>query len=325
MKAAVLSKFGLENLRIEEMDEPKQKHGFIRIKTKFAGINPLEYNVIAGKVLYGVSPMPHIPGSEIFGESMDNGNLIKKGDRVIIYNREYDGKCNLCISGKEYLCPNGGLWGVMSNGGYSEIISVREENVFKVPDTVSDYVATSLPIDAITAYHALKEANSKPGESLLVYGASGNTGLFSLQLGRIFGMKVTAISRNDFVKEFGADEIFSMENIPLELEADVIINPLGGEILSGSLSHLRRRGRLVSFGVLTGVKGEIDIGKLYTRELRIIGSTGGSRMDLNELLSIADKENLRVQVDKIFPLSDIKSALNYFSGKRKGRVLLSFQ
>ncbi len=90
------------------MDEPS---GGIKVMVKKAGLNPLDYNLIAGKVVYGVSPMPHIPGSEIMGIAMDDGKNIKKGDRVIVYNRIFDGSCEMCISGNEHLCYNGGIWG----------------------------------------------------------------------------------------------------------------------------------------------------------------------------------------------------------------------
>lgn len=322
MKAAVLEKFGLENLKISEIDSPKSQRGYILVKPELAGINPLEYKVVMGNLLYGVNPMPHIPGSEIMGIAMEDGKSFKKGDRVVIFNRVFDGTCEYCVSGMEYLCPNGGIYGVVSNGGYAEEILVREENVFRVPDSVSDYVAVSLPIDALTAYHALKEAGSRCGEHLVVYGASGNTGIFSVQIGRAMGMNVTAITRKNYLREFGADNIYTMNKMPEYLDADVIVNPLGGEFFGESLKHLKLRGRLITFGVVNGVSSTINIGSIYTRELKIIGSTGGSRKDFGEILNITENNQFRVKVDRVFSLSDIDPAFRYFSGDREGRVLL---
>ncbi len=322
MKAAVIDNFGLENLKVKEVEPPKTQKGYIRVKPELAGINPLEYNVVGGKLLYGVNPMPHVPGSEIMGTSLEDGKNIRKGDRVVIYNRIYDGTCEYCVSGREYLCPNGGIYGVVSNGGYAEEISVKEENVFGIPDTISDYVAVSLPIDALTAYHALKESEARCGEHLVVYGASGNTGLFSVQLGRIMGMNVTAITRKKYLMEFGADQTYTMDNLPENLNADVLVNPLGGEFFGDSLKHMKRRGRMVTFGVLNGPTSTLHIGSIYTKELKIIGSTGGSRKDFKEIIDITEKNQLRVKVDKVFPLEEIGKAMEYFSGSREGRVLL---
>ncbi len=322
MKAAIFDRFGLENLNIKDMNGPDFQEGYVRIKPTFAGINPLEYNVVAGKVLYGVNPMPHIPGSEIIGVALDDGKGFKKGDRVVLFNRVYDGSCEYCISGKEYLCPNGGIYGVVGNGGYAQEISVREENLFKLPDSISDYVAVSLPIDALTAYHALKEAGARCGEHLVVYGASGNTGIFAVQLGRLMGMNVTAITGKKYLKEFGADTVYTMDNLPDSLDADIIINSLGGKFFEESLKHLKRRGRIVTFGVLNHPIASIHLGTVYTKELKILGSTGGSRQDFKELLSIAERNQLRVKVDSVFPLEEIGPAFRYFAGPREGRVLL---
>ncbi len=324
MKAYLFDKFGIENLIMKEIDEPEANEGYVRVKPILAGINPLDYNVAAGKVIYGVQPMPHIPGSEILAVVDRDGKKFRKGDRVLIYNRIYDGTCNFCLSGHEYLCNNGGIYGVVSNGGFAEALSIREENLFKVPGNISDEVAVSLPIAALTPYHALKEARVGAGQSLLVYGASGNTGIFATQLGNLMGLEVYAVSSKGYLRDFGAGETFSMEKLPENFKADIVINSLGGELFSKSIDHVQKMGKLITFGVLSGRECTLDLGKIYTSELNIIGSTGGSRSDMREIINIASERGLKVKIDKIFQFDKLKDALKYFEKPREGRVLIKF-
>ena len=148
-----------------------------------------------------------------------------------------------------------------------------------VPDTISDEVAVSFPIAAMTPYHALKEAGARAGQTLMVYGAAGNTGIFAIQLANMMGLNVFAVSSKAYLDEYGARETFPAEKIPEDFKADIVINPLGGEFFSKSLTHVQRRGKLITFGVLNGRDTTIDIGRIYTNEISSIGSTGQIAVD----------------------------------------------
>ncbi len=94
--------------------------------------------------------------------------------------------------------------------GLQNIFSVSDRNVFKIPDKLDWETATSLPVTSLTPYHALKEASLKINEYLLVFGASGNTGMIAVQIAKKMGAKVIAVSRDNWVKsDFGADYIIS--------------------------------------------------------------------------------------------------------------------
>lgn len=96
----------------------------------------------------------------------------------------------MCLSGNEMLCRNGGIIGVNTNGGFAEYIVAPERNAFRIPDDVEWDVATSLSITTITPHHALKEASLKLNEYLVIFGASGNTGVMATQFGKKMGAKV---------------------------------------------------------------------------------------------------------------------------------------
>lgn len=322
LAARIHSPGGIENLKLDNIEEPEINDGEILVKIKLAGFNPLEYNLINGKVVYSVKPFPHIPGSEVLGEVLNDGRMVKKGDRVIIYNRIFDGNCDLCLSGRENLCYNGGLWGVITNGGLTEKILISERNVVKIPESIPDDIAVSIPIGALTAYHALRKANASAGKSILIYGASGNTGIFAAQIARIMGLRVYGVSRKTWVKDYGVLKTFLMDDIPETMSFDIVVNSLGSRFWESSISHVKQGGSLVSFGVLTGKETTLDIATLYTREIQIVGSTGGTRNDLMELLKIMETNQFRVPVAKKFKLEEIKDAISYYETVRDGRVLI---
>lgn len=323
MKGAVVYKpLGKENLKFEEISIDDPGPGEIRVKLDRAGLNPIDYNVIAGKVVYNLSPIPHIPGSEVMGVAINDGSNIRKGDKVLVFPRLFCGNCDMCFSSREYLCRNGGLWGVVSNGGYAEEFNIGENNLFMVPGNMDPDVAVSLPIGALTAYHALLRADASPEKKILIYGASGNTGLFAVQLASYFGMEVYAVSRKSWVADYGADHVYEPGKIPTDLKADIVLNSIGKKYWAESVSHLQVGGRLVTFGVQTGKEADIDIAAMYTGERSVIGSTGGSKKELADLMDITLRKGLKVRIARRFKLSEISSALNYYPESRDGRIII---
>jgi NADPH:quinone reductase-like Zn-dependent oxidoreductase len=336
MRAVVFETPGLENLRvIDNADEPKVSDHDVLIRVKVAGVNPIDHLVASG-ALPKVHPLPHIPGAESSGIVEELGNHvnnseIKKGDRVVIHNKVFDGTCDMCLKGLDMICRNGGLIGAITNGGFAEYISVPERNVFKIPDTLDWDVAASLPVTSLTPYHALKEASLKLNECLLVFGASGNTGMIAVQLGKKMGAKVIAVSKDDWIKtEFGADYIISdydkvtenVKEITQGKMADVVINSLGVETWDSSFASVGVNGRWVAFGGLTGADVKLNVQSLYSKQIKLIGSTGGTRKEMQELIDLSPK--LKVRVWKKFGLENVKEALQgLFAKERDGRILLN--
>ena len=213
MRAAIFETPGLDNLKvIDNAEVPKIKDHDILVKIKTAGVNPIDNLVVSG-MLPKIVPFPHIPGAESSGVveqigSHVNNDNIKVGDRVVVHNKVFDGTCDMCSNGLDMICRNGGLIGAITNGGFAEYISVPEKNVFKVPDDLNWDVAASLPVSSLTPYHALNEASVKLNEFLLVFGASGSTGMLAVQLGKKMGAKIIAVSRHNWIKtDFGADYV----------------------------------------------------------------------------------------------------------------------
>jgi NADPH:quinone reductase-like Zn-dependent oxidoreductase len=336
MKAAIFETPGLENLKVlDNVQEPKISDHEVLIRVKVTGVNPIDHLVASG-ALPKVDPIPHIPGAESSGiveevGSHVNNINVKKGDRVVVHNKVFDGTCDMCLNGLDMICRNGGLISVITNGGFAEYIAVPERNVFKIPDDLDWDIAASLPVTSLTSYHALKEASLKINEYLLVFGASGNTGMIAVQLGKKMGAKVIAVSKDNWIKDdFGADYIISdydkvaenVKEITGGKMADVVLNSLGVGTWDSSFASVGINGRWVAFGGLTGADIKLNVQSLYTKQIKLIGSTGGTRKELQELVDMSSTE-LKVRVWKKFRLEEVKDALQaLFAKQRDGRILL---
>jgi NADPH:quinone reductase-like Zn-dependent oxidoreductase len=333
MKAAIFEKPGLDNLKVEDSAEkPKPTDRDVLIRVRTVGVNPIDYFAVSGA--REVKPLPHIPGAEIsgtiekLGDHVEEGNL-KEGDKVIIHNKVFDGTCDMCLDGLDMLCRNGGLIGIVTNGGFAEYISVPDKNVFKIPDDMGWDLAASLPVTTLTSYHALKDASLQVNESLLVFGASGNTGMMAIQFAKKMGAKVIAVSKNEWVKDFGADYVINdygkvveqVKEITQGKMADVVLNSIGIEAWQSSFDSVGVNGRLVTFGGLTGPDVKLNVKSLYLKQVKLIGSTGGTRKQLKDLLSISNE--LKIRVWKRFKLEETREALRaLFAKGRDGRILI---
>ncbi|HZI72085.1 MAG TPA: zinc-binding dehydrogenase, partial [Nitrososphaeraceae archaeon] len=190
-------------------------------------------------------------------------------------------------------------------------------------------LAASLPVTALTPYHALNDASLQVNESLLVFGASGNTGMMAIQFAKKIGAKVIAVSKNKKVKDIGADYIITdydkvveqVKDITQGKMADVVLNSVGVQAWQSSFDSVGVNGRLVTFGGLTGADVKLNVQSLYLRQVKLIGSTGGTRKQLKDILGISNE--LKIKVWRRFRLEETKEALQaLFAKERDGRVLI---
>ena len=332
MRAAVFERQGLDNLNVkEDVEQPTITDYDVLIKVKAAGVNPIDYLTVSN--IPGIKPLPHIPGVEVTGIIEKVGNhvtTLKEGDKVVVYNVIFDGTCDMCLNGYEMLCKNAGILGVITNGGYADYISASEKNVFKIPDNVQWDVAASLATTTKTPYHALRDASLKLNEFLVIFGASGNTGMMATQFGKKMGAKVIAVSKDNWIKtDFGADYIISdydkvveqVKDITQGKMADVVLNSLGVNTWENSFSCVGANGRLVTFGGLTGADVKLNVQSLYRKQIKLIGSNGSTRKEFREVIDMS--KELKVRVWKRFKLEDAKEALQaLFAKERDGRILL---
>jgi NADPH:quinone reductase-like Zn-dependent oxidoreductase len=162
-------------------------------------------------------------------------------------------------------------------------------------------------------------------------GASGSTGMIAVQLGKKMGATVIAVSKHSWIKtDFGADYIITnydkviekVKEITNGKMADVVLNSLGVNTWNTSFESVGINGRWVAFGGLTGAEVQLNVQSLYSKQIKLIGSTGGTRKELQELVNTSSKQ-LKVRVWKKFKLENVKEALEkLFAKERDGRILL---
>lgn len=340
MKALFFDKPGIENLIFGDYQLPDVGDDEVLVETKCTSVNPIDYYAVTG--IHGINgpamkinPYPHIAGSEIAGTVKRKGkrvnNTIREGDRVIIYNRIFDGTCKYCKNNQQMLCENGGMIGISINGGFAEYLTVPQHNIIKIPDDLDWELASALPISGLTAYNAIQESGLKSDENLVVFGGSGNTGLFCSQIGKIISAITISLSSKPWIKEYGADYVLPIdENLREKIfeitngtMADVVINSLGEKTWAKGMDVVGKLGRIITFGVLTGGNLLIDGRLLYNKQITVKGTTGGSVEGLLNLIEMAKEQNIRTKVWKRYSLEDSRTAIEkVFDKNKEGRIII---
>ncbi|MGC9179360.1 MAG: alcohol dehydrogenase catalytic domain-containing protein [Vulcanisaeta sp.] len=337
MRAVVFDRPGMENVRIMDVEAPRPGPNEVLVRVKYAGVNPVDYFTINR----GGKPMPHIPGAEFAGVIEEVGSNVRGvsvGDEIVIYNRLFDGSCRYCLIGHEELCVNGGLIGVVTNGGFAEYVVVPATNVIRIPKSVSLEEAATLPVGALTAWHMVFDrAGVKSGELVVVFGATGNVGSYAVQFTKLAGATVVAVSRKaskvrDALMGLGADYVVTPEEAQVlvnelsnGLGADLVVDAVGQATWNLSFQLVARYGRWVTAGALTGGDATLSLPSLYSREIAVIGSTGGTRAELIKLLDLLSKRRIKAPIYSKMSLDRVKEAFDamFRSEDRVGKVLLT--
>ena len=153
--------------------------------------------------------------------------------------------------------------------------------------------------------------------------------MMATQFGKKMGAKVIAVSKDNWIKDFGADYVISeydkvaekVSEVTQGKMADVVLNSLGVQTWENSFASIGLNGRWVTFGGLTGADVKLNVQSLYSKQIKLIGSTGGTRKEITELI-VMSKE-LKIRVWKKFTLDEAKEAIqSLFAKERDGRIIL---
>jgi NADPH:quinone reductase len=301
MKAAVLPAVGAP-FELRDLPPPDGE-GKALVRVRAAGVNFADVLIRRGR--YPQMPeLPAVLGSEIAGELAD-------GTRVMAFTA--------------------------GGGGYAELAAVEPSSVVPLPEGASFEEGASFLLTFLTAYVPLtRQVRLRPGATVLVYAAAGGVGTAAIQVARALGARVVAAAGSAgklaVCRELGAEEAYVYDELPEDLRADVVLDPVGGELFASSFARLRPLGTVIAIGSAAGAWTEIDPARLVGRNAGLQGFYLGRLMRLDpapvvealgELLDLWRGGAVRPLVGDAFPLEEVDRAHELVESRRSvGKVVL---
>lgn len=318
MRAAVCPAYGPPDVvRIEEQASPAVAAGQVRVKVGAAAVNFPDVLLIANEYQISVPP-PFVPGSEFAGvivETSEGAEGFAVGDRV----------------------TGTGLY-----GAFAEEVAVPAAGLSRIPDGVDDRTAAAFGVAYHTAYHTLRSmARVQEGDELVVLGAGGGVGLAAVQLGVQLGAAVTVVASSteklDVAAGYGAKHLVNYKTADLRSAlkevvpagADVVVDPVGGELSEPALRSLGRGGRFVTVGFASGVIPRIPLNLVLVKGIHVLGfqfqdvpPDEFARND-DELRELLVSGQVLPHVCAVYPLAETAAALRHVAdGRAIGKVLI---
>jgi len=322
MKAARFHEHGPPAvIRYEDAPDPVPPPGHAQVRVRACALNHLDLWQRRGIDRVRI-PLPHISGSDVAGDVIDPGNsALQAGARVMLQPGLSCGICPACREGRDNLCPSYDVLGLLSDGGYAELVTVPAVNLVPIPDHVSYVEAAAFPLTFLTAWHMLVTlARVREGETVLVLAGGSGVGQAAIQIARLLGARVLATSsasKIDRTRALGAEAVFDhyegdyahdVKALTSGRGADVVVEHVGQATWDRSLRSLARGGRLVTCGATTGPKAAIDLRHLFARQLSLLGSYMGTKPELLAAAPSFFEGKLRPAIDRVLPLREAAAA-----------------
>jgi len=340
MKAAVIYEHGgLDQVKVEELPEPKPGKNEVILEVKSAGLNHLDIWVRKGRPGLVLS-MPHILGCDAAGVVVDAGSdvtNVKIGDEVVLNPGLSCGSCEYCNRGEQSECLSFGIVGMSRPGTFARRVAVPSQNVHPKPAFMNFDQAGTFALACVTAWRMLfTKAQIKPGQIILLHGIGGGVALCALQLAKLIGARVIVTSSSDKkltgARQIGADCTInyktanvaeSVKDLTSGRGVDVVIDTVGAATWPVDFAVVRCGGRIILCGVTTGAKAETDLRALYWNQLTIMGSIMGSNEDFRQMLEAVTAAELRPVIDSVGPLENVRKAMERMEeGEQLGKIVL---
>ena len=329
---------GPEVLRLEEAPDPVAGPGEVLVRVRACGVNRLDLFVRDGSVPVKV-PLPHVSGSEVAGEVAALGAGVRglaEGQRVVVFPYLHCGVCEYCLAGEPSTCLRSDILGLISNGGYAELVTVPANAVLPIPDELSFEQTAALALATVTAWHMLERARLAPGETALVLAGGSGVGSAAIQIARLRGARVIATATSDTklerARQLGAHEVVNTERDDLreavrrltnKRGVDVVVEHVGQATWQASVASLARNGRLVTCGATTGSQVGFDLWPMFAKQISFIGCYGGTPNDLRQVLQAAARGDLKPVVDRVLPLERLSEAQQALAAREQfGKIVI---
>jgi zinc-binding alcohol dehydrogenase/oxidoreductase len=304
---------GPEVLRVEQAPDPVPGPGEVLISLRAASLNHLDLWVRQG--------LPSVPKPRILGAD-GAGVRVDTGERVVI-NPGLQHDHTITVIGEH------------TDGTHAELIAVPEENVFPLPDELDFVTAAAFPLVYETAYRMLvTKAQLREGEWVLIWGIGGGVATASFELARALGARTLVTSGSDAKLEqaraWGADLAVNHATGDVVAAAkelggvDLVVETVGEATWKSSLAAVKPGGRVVVCGATTGPNPPAQLHRFWWKQLTIYGSTMGTREDFLGAYDLVRSGRVRVHVDSVFPLAEIRAAHERLErGEQLGKIVLT--
>ncbi|NJD20670.1 MAG: zinc-binding dehydrogenase [Gemmatimonadetes bacterium] len=325
MRAAVFSEFGPPGVvHIEEVPASEPGPGEVRGKVGASSLNHLDVWVRRG--LPVGTTMPHIGGSDVAG-TVDvlgpGGTGFVPGTRVAVdpslHYEWYAGQ----DQGPGFESRQFQILGEHTQGGFAEYAVVPAANLLALPDHVPFESAAAAGLVFVTAWRGLMtRARLRAGERVLITGASGGVSTAAIQIAKLAGATVYAVTSGpenvERVRALGADHVYDRkrtEDFSREIWRDtekkgvhVALDSVGEAVWPQCLKALGIGGRLVSYGATTGARGSTEIRVVFWKQLSILGTTMGSPREYREVMRLMFDGKLKPVIHEVIPLAQAARA-----------------
>jgi NADPH:quinone reductase-like Zn-dependent oxidoreductase len=339
MRAAVFSEFGgPEVVHIEDLETPEPGAGEVRVAVRAAAMNHLDLWIRRGLPLK--ITMPHIGGSDIAGvvDAVGPGvHGVAPGTRVVVdpsldYSW-YDGS----PGGPDLPSPEFRIIGEHTQGGFAEYCVVPAANLVEVPEGVPFETAAAASLVSVTAWRGLMtRGRLGVGERVLITGASGGVSTMAIQIARLAGAQVFAVTSGsenvDRVRGLGARVVYDRSDQDWGKQlfrdteragVDLVFDSVGEAVWPHCLRALKVGGRLVTYGATTGAQGETEIRMVFWKQLSILGSTMGSPREYRTVMDLVFRGGLKPVIHATLPLEEARRAHEMLeAGEVFGKVVL---
>ena len=301
---------------VGDRPDPEPAPGWTTVEVKAAGLNHHDLWTLRG---VGIKPdaFPMILGCDAAG--VDTAT----GAEVVVHSVI----ASPGWSGDETLDPGRSLLSERFQGTVAERVVVPSGNLVAKPAELTFEQAACLPTAWLTAYRMLfRHAGLRPGQTVLVQGASGGVATAAIALARAGGYRVWVTGRSEAKRaaalELGADQSFEPgARLPERVHA--VLETVGAATWAHSMKALRPGGRIVVAGATSGASPSADLNRLFFLQLSVIGSTMGSKSELADLMALLVATGLRPRIDRVLALDDAVDGLRAMeSGTQIGKVVI---
>lgn len=339
MKAAVIRQFGKPDVfHYEDVPDPVAGPGEVIVKVAACGINRYDLYLRMGALFTDLA-FPHVMGADVAGAVAAFGPQVtgfREGERVIVAPGYPIDPADWDIR-PENMASSFEVTGTHTWGGNAQFIRVPARFLVKDDTGIDSEEVAAMPLVLMTAVNAVERLGQVgPGMRVLVQAGASGSGNACVQLAKALGAAVatTVGSAEKFglCRQSGADLIVNYEEKNFADEildwtdgrgVDVVIDNVGASVFEDNLRALRVGGKLVNFGLVGGMKTELDIRQLFFRQHQLIGSFMGSMDGLRRALALMKEGKIKAFVDRTYPLADVAEAHRYINSRAvQGKVVL---